>query len=245
MVYPVVRVAHRGASIECPENTLLAYRRAIEHGVDALEVDLHLTRDRQLVAIHDSRLDRVTDGRGLVRDYSVDQIKALVVEQGECIPLLAEIFQLVAGSSLRLCLEIKGQNEAESLEIAEAVVRAVGSAGMDSKVILTSFMSSALLRSKALNPGLATMLDPSPQDGSLTPRQVCEQVLLAGANCLSFDFRYVDRALAGEARLSGLALWPWNPDEPVDIRKMLDLGVPGIMTDRPDVLNEVLNSKNG
>jgi glycerophosphoryl diester phosphodiesterase len=240
MTYPVVRVAHRGASVECPENTLLAFRRAMEHGVEALEIDLHLTRDQQLVVIHDARLERTTNGAGRVREHSLAQIQTLDAGQGERVPQLAEVFQLMRGTPLRLCIEIKGSSEAESLETCQAAVQAIEAANLTGKVILTSFNPAALLRGKALLPGLATMLDPSPQDGSLTPRQVCEQGLRAGANCLSYDFQHVTPAVAEEARLSGLALWPWNPNETDEITAMLRLGVPGIMSDRPERLNQAI-----
>jgi glycerophosphoryl diester phosphodiesterase len=97
------------------------------------------------------------------------------------------------------------------------------------------------LRAKALEPEVSTMLDPSPQDGSLTPRQICAQVLRAGANSLSYDFRFLTPAIATECRLTGLALWPWDPDEPDDIRQVLMLGVQGVVTNRPDMLNMVLH----
>lgn len=245
MRYPVVRVAHRGASVECPENTLLAFRRAIEHGIDALEIDLHLTQDGRLVIIHDNRLERTTNGKGLVRGHSLSQLKALDAGLGERIPELAEVFRLVEDLPVRLCLEIKGGDEMESLEIADAAVNAVEAHGQAGRVILTSFYASALLRSRALQPGLSLMLDPSPQDGSLSPRQICEQTLRAGANCLSYDFRFVSPQVAEEARCCGLALWPWNPNQPEEIEQMLRLFVPGIMTDRPEILNEVMGETHG
>jgi glycerophosphoryl diester phosphodiesterase len=245
MTYPVVRVAHRGASIECPENTLLAFQRAMEHGIDALEIDLHLTRDHQLVVIHDDELRRTTNGEGRVRDHSLAQILALDAGRGEGVPLLAEVFQLIKDTPVRLCIEVKGSNDAESLKITDAAVQAIEVANLIGKVIITSFNPASLIRAKSLNPGLSTMLDPSPQDGSLTPRQVCEQGLRAGANCLSYDFQHVTQAVAEEARLSGLALWPWNPNEPDHIESMLRLGVPGIMTDRPERLNQAIRGFGG
>ena len=238
---PMVRVAHRGASAECPENTMLAFQRAMEYGVDALEVDVHLTHDDALVVIHDSTLDRTTNGTGRVRDHSLAEIRQLDAGQGQYVPTLEEVFGLAQVTPTRLCVEVKGETEADGLTIAEAVVRSPEQAGFLGRAIVTSFSPVALVKVRALQPGLATMLDPSPQDGSLTPRQICEQTLRAGANSLSYDFQFVTRAVADEARLSGLALWPWTPNEADEIRSMMQLGVPGLMTDRPDVLNKVLN----
>ena len=147
---------------------------------------------------------------------------------------------LAESSGVRLCVEAKGEDEAECITIAEAIVAALREAAWTQRAILTSFVPAALRRGRALAPQLATMLDPWPQDGSLSPREICEQTLACGANSLSYDFSFVTPAVAAECRLSGLALWPWAPDEPDDIRAMLALGVPGIETNRPDVLNAIL-----
>jgi glycerophosphoryl diester phosphodiesterase len=238
--YPVVRVAHRGASGLAPENTLLAFERAIALGVDALELDVQLTRDGELVVIHDARLERTTSGAGWVRDHTVAQLRELDAGLGQAVPLLAEVLALAEAGRVRLCVEAKGEDEIECVTIAEAVVAVLRAANWIQRAILTSFVPAALLRGRALAPHLATMLDPSPQDGSLSPRELCEQTLACGANSLSYDFSFVTPAVAAECRLTGLALWPWAPNEPDDIRAMLALGVPGIETDRPDVLNAVL-----
>jgi glycerophosphoryl diester phosphodiesterase len=237
----IVRVAHRGASNQYPENTLLAFRKAIEQGVDALEIDIHRTADDELVVIHDSTLERTTNGHGNVRDHSLQDIRRLDAGQGERIPLLPEVIQLAREAQIRLCVEIKGATEAEGLAIAEAIIRALDSNDFLSQTIVTSFIAKALLRAKALQPEVSTMLDPSPQDGSLSPREVCAQALRAGANCLSYDFRYLTPEIVKECQLTGLALWPWDPDEPDDLQQVLNLGVQGMITNRPDVLNKVLH----
>ena len=236
-----MRVAHRGASGQYPENTLLAFRRAIEQGVDALELDVHRTADDELVVIHDSTLERTTNGSGNVHDKTLQEVRQLDAGHGEKIPLLSEVIQLARRAQIRLFVEVKGATEAEGLAITESTVRALEAANFLSQVIVTSFSPSALLRAKALRPELSTMLDPSPQDGTLTPRQICAQALRASANCLSHDFRFLTPAIATECQLTGLALWPWDPDEPEDMRQVIKLGAPGLITNRPDVLNEVLH----
>jgi len=237
----VIRVAHRGASAQYPENTLLAFRQAIEQGVDALEVDIHLTGDGELVVIHDSTLERTTDGYGNIRDHGLQEIRKLNAGQGEKVPLLTEVIRLAREAQIRLCVEIKGGTETEGLNIAEAMISTLEANDFLSHAIVTSFSSKALLRAKALNPEVSTMLDPSPQDGTLTPREVCAQALMASANCLSYDFRFLTPEIVRECQLTGLALWPWDPDDPDDIRQVIRLGVHGIMTNRPDMLNKVLH----
>jgi len=238
---PIVRCAHRGASAEYPENTLLAFRRALAQGVDALELDIHRTADDELVVMHDSTLERTTNGTGGIRDHTFQEIRQLDAGRGEKVPTLMEVIELAREAQVRLCVEIKGANEIEGLAIAEAVLQTLEAADFLSRSILTSFSPQALLRARGLQPEVSTMLDPSPQDGSLTPRQICVQALRAGANCLSYDFHFLTSEIADECRLTGLALWHWAPDEPADLQKALKLGAQGIVTNRPDVLNLVLS----
>lgn len=238
----IVRVAHRGASAQYPENTVLAFRQAIQQGVDALEVDIHRTADDALIAMHDSTLERTTNGQGNVCDHRLQEIRQLDAGQGEQIPLLTEVIQLAREAQVRLYVEIKGGTETEELAISEGVIRTLEATDFLSETIVTSFSSRALLRAKALQPVVSTMLDPSPQDGSLTRRQICEQVLRAGANCLSYDFHFLTPAIVRECQLMGLTVWAWAPDDPQHIESALRLDVQGIVTNRPDTLNEVLHA---
>jgi glycerophosphoryl diester phosphodiesterase len=236
-----VRVAHRGASAQYPENTILAFRKAIEQGVDALEIDIHCTADNELIVMHDSTLERTTNGHGNVSDHSLQEIRQLDAGQGEKVPLFTEVIELARAAQVRLYVEIKGATEPEELAITEGVIQTLEGTDFLSRTVVTSFSSKALICAKALNSEVSTMLDPSPQNGSLTPRQICAQALAAGANCVSYDFRFLTPEIAMECRLTGLVLWPWAPDEPQDIRQVLSLNVHGIMTNRPDTLNEVLH----
>jgi glycerophosphoryl diester phosphodiesterase len=234
------RVAHRGASHDYPENTLLAFARAIEQGVDLIELDVQLSADGGLVVLHDEILDRTTSGAGPVAEHTLAAIRSLDAGRGERVPTLAEAVELVRATPVRLCVELKGVTDADSLRIAEACVAELERLGFLERCILTSFSHAALRHAKALRPRMSLMLDPSPQDGSLTPRQICEQALAAGANSLSYDVRILTQAIVDEAWLSGLALWPWAPNQPDEIGRALAMGVPGLMTDRPDVLAAVL-----
>ena len=119
----IVRVAHRGASAQYPENTLLAFRRAIEQGVDALEIDIRSTADDELIVMHDPTLERTTNGHGNVRTQNLQEIRQLDAGQGEKVPLLQEVIQMAREAQIRLCVEIKGTVETEELALAEAIIR--------------------------------------------------------------------------------------------------------------------------
>lgn len=237
----LIRTAHRGASAHYPENTLLAFRKAVEQGVDMLELDVHSTADAHLIVMHDATLDRTTNGHGNVNDHSLEEIRQLDAGLGQMIPLLEEVIQLARDSQVRLGVEVKTTTEEEEVAATEAVIRTLEAGAFLDRAIVTSFSPKALLRAKSMNHEVSTMLDPSPQDGSLSPREVCAQVLRAGANSLCYDFRFLTAEIVRECQLTGLALWAWDPDEPADLERMIRLGVSGIMTNRPDILNQVLH----
>src|SRR6185503_8986531 len=118
---------------------MLAFRRAIEQGVDVLELDVHLAADDELVIMHDSTLERTTNGHGKIPDHSLQEIRQLDAGQGEKIPLLSEVIQLTREAQIRLFVEVEGATEAEGMAIAEAAVRALEAGSFLSQVILTSF----------------------------------------------------------------------------------------------------------
>lgn len=240
---PIVRIAHRGASADYPENTLLAFRRAVEQGVDMIELDVQLTRDGELVVLHDETLERTTSGRGAVRDLTYAELGTLDAGRGEKIPLLGEVCALLRPTAVRLCVEIKGAGDADSCAIAEATVGLLERLDESDRAVVSSFSPAALQRIRALSNRLPLLLDPSPQDGSLQPFEIRRQALAAGATSVSYDVRYLSRAICDEMRLSGLALWVWAPNEADEVRRVLAWGVDGVMTDRPAVLNAVLSER--
>ncbi len=249
MEYPILRLAHRGLSGLYPENTLLAFQKAMDDGVDYLEMDLHLTSDRQVIVIHDETLERTTNGKGWVWDTSLAEIKKLDAGKGQQVPTLIEVIDLVRPTQVRLCLELKyepftnnpDRAEKEAMATADAVVRILQEANFIDRVVVTSFSQNVLRRAKSLEPRLSEVLDPTPQDGTLTPKQVMDQVIPC-ANIVAYYYPYIDKALIDEARLSGIAVWSWDPDTEEDIRRSIEVGAAGIMTNRTDTLNKILKS---
>lgn len=249
MDYPVVRIAHRGASKEFPENTLLAFRKAIEQGVDYLEMDLHLTRDREIVIMHDETLDRTTNGTGFIWDHTLEELRTLDAGRGEPIPTLADVVELVRPTPVRLYLELKYEIDREytdkyleeGLATTDAVIKYLDRAGLKDRVVMTSFSPILLQRAKELEPRYPLIFTPASRDGSLTPKQVMDQVFSSGANIVANHYSCYDEAFIEESRLCGIATWAWDPDDPDEMRRLIGLGVHGVETNRPDLLNQVLS----
>ena len=108
----MILTGHRGAAALEPENTLLSMQKAIDLSVDQIEIDVHLTSDQHLVVIHDTTVDRTTDGQGAVADFTLEKIKQLDAGKGERIPTLQEVIDLVRGKVV-LQIELKGPNTAK------------------------------------------------------------------------------------------------------------------------------------
>jgi glycerophosphoryl diester phosphodiesterase len=236
-----LNVAHRGASALAPENTMAAFDKALELGADALELDLQLSRDGELVVIHDDTLDRTTDGHGPVYERSLEELKRLDAGRwfGECfvgqrIPALAEVLDRFAGK-VPLALEIKaGSTFFPGIE--EKVVSVLRRHSAIEHSAVASFDHYALRRVKEVEPALRTA-------ALLVGRPVSISAIAGPgkADAMALEASLVTRTEVEACRAAGLQLVVWVVNEPVQMRHFIDLGVDGIITDRPDLLRTALN----
>lgn len=228
MIELVVATGHRGAAGLEPENTLLGIGRAIELGVDQIEIDVHLTRDDRLVVIHDETVDRTTNGSGMVRDLSFEEMRMLDAGKGETIPTLEEVISLVKGKVI-LQVELKG------LGVEERAVEAVERTGIVDEVVFTSFRHPALKAVKKLNPDI--------EAGVLfycLPIDPCRLALDAGAEAIHPNVSFVDKGLVLKAHELGLKVRAWNSDEEQEMERLIKTGIDGLGSNRPDLLMKVV-----
>ncbi len=238
-----LNVAHRGASGLAPENTMAAFEKAVELGADALELDLHLTRDGELVVIHDQALDRTTDGRGAIHEWSLDELKRLdaggwfgLAFAGQRIPTLAEVLDRFAGK-LPLALELKaGSTVFPGIE--ETVVATLRRHSAIDQVAVASFDHVALLRLKEIEPALRTGM-------LMVGRPVAVPAIAAAcmADAVALEASFVTEREIGACRAAGLQSLAWVVNEPSRMRHFIGLGVDGIITDRPDLLRAALDQR--
>lgn len=243
---PPLRIAHRGASGLglAPENTLAAFEQAIQLGVDILEIDVHATRDGQIVVLHDAAIDRTTDGTGLVAELSSEQVSRADAGSwfgadftGERVPLLEEVLDLARHRALVL-IEIKADFITERiLQVVETVVAA-------EHVVLQSFNPATVERIKLLAPALPTalLIGQLPTTPSrVRARRLVQQVLQVGANVLAIWHATLTPPFLEEMRKRGIAVWAWTVDQDIIMRDLAMMGVQGIITNYPDQLNLVLD----
>ena len=236
---PPLRIAHRGASGRglAPENTLAAFEKALDIGVDMLEIDVRVTGDGQMIVLHDPSLDRTTDCEGIVREMGLDEIRQADAGDGERVPILREVFDL-ARNRAPILLEIKSDF------IAERVVQAIADAQIEEQVVVQSFNPQTVERVKRLAPHLPSSLligELPTTPSRVRARRLVSQVLEVGANTLSIWHATLTPSLIEEMRKRGIAVWAWTVDEEITMRDLAMMGVQGLVTNYPDVLNNVLD----
>jgi glycerophosphoryl diester phosphodiesterase len=238
-VHPAIRAsrplvfAHRGGSRIGPENTITAFDRGLAAGADGLELDVHLSRDGIVVVHHDALLDRTTRAHGALKDRTAAELAALDV------PALADVLARYPAAGIIIELKEPGP------VLAQAVVGEVRRAGAIDRVCLGSFSLSALRTARAAAPDIMTSgarfevrmalyrswCGVSP---GRVPYQAFQVPETNGAT------RVVTPRFVRLAHKAGIAVQVWTVDEPDDIRRLLDWGVDGIISDRPDVAAEVV-----
>lgn len=235
----VLAFAHRGDSEAAPENTAAAFESAVAQGFQYLETDVHCTRDGVLLAFHDDRLDRVTSDRGRIAalDYSV--IARARVHGREPIPLLEEL--LAAFPLTRFNIDPKSDKAVEPL------IEVIRKTRAQERVCIGSFSDKRLRHIRAALPGICTSMATfettrarlasiGVPTGAL--QAACAQVPVWWNGIKVVDHRFI-RAM----KARGLHTHVWTVNQREEMNRLLDLGVEGLMSDRPAVLKSVLRSR--
>ena len=224
-------MGHRGAPADEPENTLRSFRRALAVGVAAVELDVQLTKDGRLAVIHDETLDRTTNGRGPVKNFTLAELQRLDAGLGEPIPSLEEVFDLVQGKA-HLVVELKQPEAAGALRDFFQARRAFD----DATVI--SFWHPAVKALKEAEPRFNT--------GILMVGCPADPVGLARAansDALVLQYAYVTPELVAAAHENRLLVYVWNIDDTDTLKPYLTMNLDGIGSNRPGVLIEYLKGQ--
>ncbi|CAA9443436.1 MAG: Glycerophosphoryl diester phosphodiesterase [uncultured Rubrobacteraceae bacterium] len=217
-----LNVGHRGAAGLEPENTLRSFRRAAEEGADAVELDLRLTRDGCLAVLHDADVDRTTNGSGPVAEMTLNELKRLDAGLGERVPTFEEVLEAI---------ELPIHAELKVVEAAEPLATSILERGLAGRVVPISFHPEALRQTKRSLPNLpvglilrGTVPNPAAEARSVD------------ATYVSLEAAYLDEETVEHCQRAGLRVTTWTVNEPEEMRRALETGVDGIVTDRPDLL---------
>jgi len=239
----VLNIAHRGASAAAPPNTLAAFEKAVELGADGIEFDVQLSADRVPVVIHDFTVDTTTDGSGRVAEKTLAQLKQLDAGShfdpafaGERIPTLEEVLE-ATGNRLLLNVELKCFSPCDG-GLEQAVIAQIKRHATDDRVLLSSFNPFSLRRAKKIAPHIPVGLLYAP-DLSLPLRRAWLAPLVPH-EARHPEHTMVDARYVAWARRRGYRVNTWTVNDPDEMRRLIGLGVDGIITNVPDVLRDAL-----
>jgi glycerophosphoryl diester phosphodiesterase len=253
-------IAHRGGARLRPENTLLAFEHAVGLGADMLEMDARATADGVLVALHDATVDRTTDGQGPVHALTLDALQKLDAGyrwspdagrstpfrgRGVRVPTLAEVFARFP--RMRMVVEIKPPEPALAARMCQLIRRA----DMTARVLVASMHEAVLDAFRAGCPEVSTSMGPGEARlFYLASLVYLSDAISPAAQALQIPYGFGERVLAtptvaAAARGRNLALHVWTVNDELRMRRLLEIGVDGIMTDRPDLLLRLLGRGRG
>lgn len=235
-------LGHRGAGGEAPENTWPAFERAASAGMHGFEVDTMLTRDGEAVVVHDLTLQRIAAGHGAVQSMNYEDLARLDVGShfhprfaGERIPRLSDVIDRYGGEHI-LDIELKGYSPF-SAGIEKVVVGMVREKGIEDRVIVSSFNPMTIKRVKALAPEIRTGFNYL-SDTIKDLRRIWFAPFLPTFSKHPQPHQVDGRYLARQHK-RGIWVIPWGVNDPEEIRRLLELGVDGIISDHPALLKDI------
>jgi len=252
-------IAHQGGDGVWPGDTMYAFEKAVEIGADVLEMDAHITKDGHIVLMHDETVDDTTDGTGLIEEMTLDELKQLDAAydwsndggqtfpyrgQGIQVPALAELFEKFP--QMRYVIEIKLTEK----PVDKTLCALIRQYDMQDKVLVASFHDEAMERFRETCPEVAT----SASRGEVTKFVLLGKVFLSGLVAPGYEsiqppfdpkesmnIPIMTKRFIREAHAKNIAVEPWTVDDPQLMEQYIEWGVDGIITDRPDLMVEVLS----
>ncbi|MCX2924732.1 glycerophosphodiester phosphodiesterase [Streptomyces sp. NEAU-W12] len=214
-------IGHRGVMGVEPENTLRSFVAAQEAGLDVIELDLHLSKDGTLVVMHDTDLDRTTDGTGPVADRTVAELRALDAGRGEHVPVFEEVLDTVHAPL---------QAEIKDVQAARALAEVMNRRDLAGRIEVSSFHDDAIAEVARLVPGVRTALV-----ASRYGTDVVERAVGAGASTVCLNIRRLTLEIVEQAREADLRIIGWVVNTQDQLRLVRALGLDGATTDHPEI----------
>jgi glycerophosphoryl diester phosphodiesterase len=225
----MLKIGHRGARGHEPENTLIGFQKAIDMHVDRIELDVHLSSDNELMVIHDETVDRTTDGKGLVNQFSLPELKRFRIEKQHAIPTLSDVLNLI-DQRCDINIELKSYETAD--KVVDLIEKYISEKNWNyNQFLVSSFDWNALQQVNLLNSKIAI--------GVLTETNL--ELALAFAKFIQAKsihpyFHLINEENTARIQEQGFQVFPWTVNEIEDIKKIKTYNVNGIISDFPDRL---------
>lgn len=228
-------IGHRGAPAYEPENTIRSFLKAVELKADSIEMDIHLSKDKELVIMHDDSVNRTTNGKGKISDLTLAEIKKLDAGKGERVPTLEEAFEAIP-KTMRIHIEIKDD------KAVEKVMELVRRESAEGRVVISSVVHSVIINAKRINPRIKTALifEYFPTDSDVAV-SLAESI---NADAIHPLYRYLTKDVIDTAHSRGLKVRVWTCNDEEIVRDMVKMGVDGIYTNKPDLVVPIIKEAN-
>lgn len=215
-------IGHRGVMGVEPENTLRSFVRADREGLDGIELDLHLSKDGELVVMHDETVDRTTDGSGAVGDLTLEELRKLDAGQGERVPVFEEVLEAVPGRPV--------QAEIKDVAAARVLAGVLRARDLLDRVSVLSFHDQALSEIRELLPQARTVLVAERTAADIVPRAQA-----VGARLVSLELRTLTLEAVELCQAAGIDVMAWTVNNQRDLDLARALGLVGAVTDFPEI----------
>ncbi|NFV12756.1 glycerophosphodiester phosphodiesterase [Clostridium sporogenes] len=238
-------LAHRGASAYAPENTMVAFKKAIDMNADGIELDVHLSKDGRIVIIHDEKVDRTTNGKGEVKDFTLDELKKLDAGfwfsdeyEGERIPTLEELLKLINNTNIYLNIEIKAGYRIYP-NIEEKVIDMIEKYKILDRVIISSFDHYSLVRVKEINLNIKTgmLYEAALYEPWDYARSIKVEAL--HPNYITLTKEFIDKA-----NINNLEINPYTVNDENDMERLIKSKVTSVITNYPDKAHQIISKLN-
>lgn len=246
-------ISHRGANKVAPQNTLKAFEKSIEIGCDGFETDIHLTKDGVPVVCHNFTIDETSNGKGNIKNMTFEELRGFDFGSyrgeefaGTKIPSLDEFLEvsLKMGDKMKvLDIELKSEVPGKTgIEVVEKMLKAVDEHGLMDKLLVSSFDPALLVACKKVDSRCRTGILYSPERKlaykiTLDPVKFCREI---GCDALHPHFIYVTKRYVERAHNAGIEINPWTVDSERVAKRLIRLGVDGLITDDPGLMNRLL-----
>jgi glycerophosphoryl diester phosphodiesterase len=246
--YRPLSIAHRGDSYAFPENTLPAYRKAIELGIEMIECDVNITRDGKLVMMHDATLNRTTNGKGRVSSATWEEIQQLDAGvrfkpefASTRIPSTEETLRLFKEAGIYACFEVKGGDTEESDRIALALLALIQKHTMLDTAFMSAYSHQALHLAKSACSELMLAPERLPDDAPPDPAEAVRQAKSFPAQVIQHEFSVLSADVTRALHENDIAVWSWSTTSEASMLSSLEAGADALMGDDITLMMELLN----
>ena len=225
--------AHRGLSGEYPENSLKAFKKAVEAKVDGIEFDVHITKDKVPVVIHDFKIDRVSNGKGYVANFTFSELRKFVLRENQFIPRLEEVLEIIP-PDMPINVELKGNNSA--FYTYEVLERFIKNKKLSYKLIIVSSFSHREIKAFAELSNnkfkLGVVL-------SAIPISYIKFAKKLSAYCINPSIAYITKRMVKKAHSNGFKVFLWTVNNEKQLKKAVKLNVDGVFSNYADKLKNL------